>query len=163
MIKNIDVFRYLVLFMVLGFSACSKFLETEIIIAAPIEKTWEVFSDTSSYPDWNPMILKFNGEWKKDSVIEVELTQPGNDPMVFTPTIIAFEKGRLLEWQGVFVGKWLFTGKHKFELVSTSQNETIFKQSESFNGIAIPFFDFDATKKAFEMMNEALKKRVEIK
>lgn len=144
-----------------GFISCTKSLETQITINAPQERVWSIFTDTKSYAAWNPMILQFKGELKQDATIEVELKQPGKDPMVFQPQIIAFDRGRLLEWEGLFIGKWLFTGIHRFEIVPVTHDETLFKQSENFSGIAIPFFDFNSTKQAFEMMNEALKKRAE--
>lgn len=153
-----SVFVY---FLLIGILSCTNSLETQIEINAPQDRVWAVFSDTESYGEWNPMILKFKGKMIQGAQVEVELKQPGKDAMVFTPRITSYESGRKLEWQGVFLTRWLFTGSHHFELEKISENQTLFRQSENFSGIAVPFFNFSETKTAFEMMNEALKNRAE--
>lgn len=57
----------------------------------------------------------------------------------------------------------IFTGRHSFRLVPHEGGKTRFVHGEEFNGILVPFFDLSTTRKGFELMNEALKKRVEQK
>jgi len=163
-IKNSTAIKgFAILLFAMTAVSCKNSLETEITIDEPSERVWDIFSDTKSYETWNPMILNFTGEMKQDAQIKVKLKLPGENAMEFTPRIIEFEKGRLLEWKGVYIAEWIFTGSHRFELERISDHKTTFKHSEKFSGIAVPFFDFSNTKIAFENMNKALKNRAEEK
>ena len=143
------------------FVACSDRLETEITIHAPRQKVWEIFADTASYPGWNPMILEFGGEMKQGEQIRVKLKQPGDDAMEFTPLVTEMIAGQVFEWQGKLLFDFLFSGRHRFEFVEISANKTLLKQSEQFSGILLPALNMENTRKGFELMNDALKKRAE--
>ena len=84
--------------------------------------------------------------------------------MKFTPAIIKMEKNRELRWLGRFLFPGLFDGEHIFLIQRMSPNKVRFIQKEVFNGILVPLFrkmiDRD-TRKGFEAMNTALKRRAE--
>jgi hypothetical protein len=136
-----------------------KELRTEIEINAPAERVWKNLTDTDKFPEWNPFIRSFKGKLAKGETIEVVLGE--GKTMTFRPTILELTPNRTFRWLGkLFVGG-LFDGEHIFELEPLGTNAVRFIQREKFNGILVPLFNFDSTRRGFEAMNLALKKRSE--
>ena len=84
-----------------------------------------------------------------------------------SPTIQTFMPNEHLHWDGRLMGvPWLFTGNHHFILHPTDTG-TRFEQSEHFSGIMalvlhwIGHSLYENTQRGFELMNHALKERVE--
>jgi hypothetical protein len=96
--------------------------------------------------------------------IETKIEPPGKSPMIFKPTILKFDQNRELRWLGHLIIPGLFDGEHIFELNDNSNSTTTFVQREQFRGVLIPLFkkmlDIN-TRQGFELMNKALKERVE--
>jgi len=87
--------------------------------------------------------------------------------MTFSPVIQTFLPNEHLHWRGRLLGvPWLFTGHHHFILHPTKTG-TRFEQSEQFSGIlALVLYwigsnVYETTQRGFELMNYALKARVE--
>lgn len=143
-------------------------LRTKTIIDAPPEKVWREFRQFQTYPDWNPFILKLEaekgGRLAAGEQFMVRIQQPGKEPMDFEPIILVSNDSEF-RWRGRFLMPGIFTGEHWFRVEVVEQDgrrKTLFTQGEEFSGLLVPFFPFDQTKKGFEMMNQALKKRVEL-
>lgn len=87
--------------------------------------------------------------------------------MTFSPAIQTFLSNEHLHWKGRLLGvPWLFTGRHHFILHST-ETGTRFEQSEYFSDILALVLHwigsnmYETTQSGFELMNKALKERVE--
>ncbi len=148
---------FVVILLLLG----NRHISTEITINAPVDAVWAELMDFPKYPEWNPFITKVSGEMKKGSTIEVTFHTKGSDPMVFTPEILVNDANSLFQWQGRLLMPGIFTGRHTFQLEKIDAGKTKLVQKENFNGILVPFFNFNSTIEGFTLMNEALKKRVE--
>lgn len=139
-----------------------KELRTEIEINASPERVWQILTDTEKFPQWNPFIHSLNGNLVKGGTIEVFLGESGTKGMTFRPTVLKVTPNRTLRWLGrLFIGG-IFDGEHIFEIEPLDENRVRFIQREEFNGILVPFFNFDSTQRGFEAMNRALKERAEI-
>lgn len=82
----------------------------------------------------------------------------------FRPTVLEVEPRRRLRWLGRLVMPGLFDGEHIFTLDPLVDGGTLFIQEERFRGLLVPMFSraLDrGTLPAFELMNEALKRRAE--
>lgn len=87
--------------------------------------------------------------------------------MTFSPVIQTFLPNEHLHWKGRLLGvPWLFTGHHHFILRPT-ETGTRFEHSEQFSGILALVLHwigsdmYKTTQGGFELMNHALKARVE--
>lgn len=141
-----------------------KELKTSIQIMAKPSAVWSVLMDFESYPHWNPFIKSIKGNAEKDTFIEARIEPPDAKGMIFKPKVLNCEDNKSFRWLGHFFIKGLFDGEHHFELIDNNDGSTTFVHSEKFSGILIPLFSKmldNNTKRGFEMMNEALKKRVE--
>lgn len=154
------------LITLLNVSAMTKEIKTEILINATPEKVWIILSDFDNYPNWNPFIKSIKGDVKVGNKITVRIEPLESKGMTFNPQILTLETNRELSWLGhlLFVG--LFDGEHKFELFDNGNGTTMFRQSEKFKGILVPFFKKQLdnnTKRGFEEMNKKLKRMAEQK
>ena len=140
-----------------------KRLHTEIELDATPEAVWATLVDFDSYPRWNPFIVSIAGTPTIGAKLKTRIEPPGGRGATFRPVVTAAEPGSRLEWLGKLLVRGLFDGRHHFEIEATSSG-TKFTQSEEFTGLLVPLFakSLDgATRQGFELMNQALKQRVE--
>jgi hypothetical protein len=141
-----------------------KELRSEIEIDAPAERVWELLTDFSSYPQWNPFIRNISGLPAPGERLEVRLEPPGGRGMTFKPKVLNAEPNRELRWLGNLLVPGLFDGEHSFTIQPLEEDRVRFVQREAFKGVLVPVFarSLDTnTKRGFEQMNRALTGRAE--
>lgn len=142
-----------------------KEIQTEIEIAAPAGKIWDVLTDFASFPQWNPFMQKALGEPKPGNRLEVYIQPPGGMAMTFKPTVLNAEPNRELRWLGNLLLPGIFDGEHYFLIEAHGEGGARFVQGEIFTGVLVPLMVlmglFPKTTKGFEEMNRALKERAE--
>ena len=141
-----------------------KELRTEIEIQASDKRVWQLLTDFTNFPQWNPFIRQAKGEAKVGARLEVHLQPSGASGMTFKPVVLKVEPNRELRWLGRLLMPGLFDGEHIFTLETLEGNRVRFTQREVFTGLLVPLFarslDTD-TRRGFEEMNQALKSRAE--
>ena len=139
-----------------------KAVRTEIEIGASPELVWSVLMDFGSYPEWNPFIRRISGEPTVGSRLEVRIEPPEGRGLTFKPTVRRAEANREFVWLGHLVLPRLFDGEHHLEL-HPRDGGTLFVQREEFTGALVPLLGrgLEKTKRGFEQMNVALRKRAE--
>ena len=138
-------------------------LRTEIEVAAPPERLWQVLTDFDAYPDWNPFIRSIEGAAQVGSRLAVRIEPPGAREMTFKPTVQAVEPARELRWLGRLLMPGLFDGEHRLAIEPLDGERSRFVQSERFSGLLVGLFakTLAATERGFREMNAALKRRAE--
>ena len=132
-------------------------------IDAPVGIVWDILTDLSSYPMWNPFIVQAEGELSVGSTVVVMVATPGSRPVRFRPKILAFEPQRLLRWRERLLLPGVFDGTHSHELTALGAARTRYHQYEDITGVATPFLGrmLKATEEAFGYMCQAVKTRAE--
>jgi len=141
-------------------------LHSEIEIRASTERVWQILTDFSSFPQWNPFIHRASGEIKEGARLVVYIQPSGASGMTFKPTVLKAEPNRELRWLGRLVLPGLFDGEHIFTIEPLGNNRVRFTQREIFNGLFVPLLAQSLktdTQRGFEEMNQALKARAEQK
>ena len=141
-----------------------KELRTDIAIDAPADRVWAILTDFSSFPDWNPFMLRAQGNVKVGETLELYLKLPDGMGMTFKPTVLATEPNRRFRWKGRTVMPGIFDGEHIFEIEESGDGSCRFVQREQFTGVLTSVmlrFIGKKTLRGFEMMNVALKARAE--
>lgn len=141
-----------------------KMLETTIDIDAPVALVWEVLTDFTAYPSWNPFVKSIEGELRKGARLKNAISLDGKKEQIFQPTIIKLEHEREFRWLGHLLVKGLFDGEHYFKLEQIRKGSTRFNHGERFTGLFVgPLMRLIGaeTQQGFEAMNQALKQRVE--
>lgn len=138
-------------------------LRTEIDIAAPPARVWQVLTDFSAYHEWNPFVTSITGKPLVGAKLALTLSPPQSDEMKFRPTVLVCDEPRELRWLGKLWIPGLFDGEHFFQCNEAAEGHTRFVHGENFKGLLVKLVGQRLTNVArgFVYMNEALKRRVE--
>ena len=141
-----------------------KELRSEIEIATPARRVWEILTDFAGFPKWNPFIRRARGNLVEGERLEVMMQPSGARGMTFSPTVLTVEADRELRWIGHLFVPGLFDGEHIFTIEPLGTGRVRFTQREIFTGLFVPLLalmlDTD-TQRGFDEMNKALKARAE--
>lgn len=139
-------------------------LETEIEIAAPVDRIWSILVNFSEYPQWNPFIRTIHGMPEVGARLVAHLQPSGTKGMTFRPIVLSAVPGREFHWLGHLWVPGLFDGEHRFSIHPISDAKVMFRQNELFSGVLVPLFKGTLerdTKRGFIEMNQVLKERAE--
>ena len=138
-------------------------ISSSIEIAAEPQAVWEHLTDLSSFSEWNPFIPSAEGDLAVGEQLSLSMQSPGSRAMTIRPKITEIAPTQTFEWLGHLGFPGVFDGRHRFELHATATGTTLV-QSEKFSGILVRVFRRmldSGTVDGFEVMNQALKTRVE--
>jgi len=141
-----------------------KELRSEIEIAAPAGRVWEILTDFAGFPEWNPFIRRLRGNLVEGDRLEVMMQPSGARGMMFSPTVLKVEADRELRWIGHLFVPGLFDGEHIFTIEPLGTGRVRFTQREIFTGLLVFLLSRmldTGTQRGFEEMNTALKARAE--
>jgi hypothetical protein len=132
-------------------------------IDAPPEKVWAVLTDFSSYPEWNPFIVRASGTLRVGERLNVTLQVPEMKAVSFKPRLLDVEPGHLIRWKGVTYLPGLFDGRHALSVEPLPDGRSRFRTHEDVTGMLLPFLGtvMRRTQRGFEALAEAVKTRVE--
>jgi hypothetical protein len=139
-------------------------IETEIEIGASPEVVWQVLTNFTEYPQWNPFVVQISGELVVGKKLKATIQPQGSKAMTFTPTVCLADAGRGFRWMGQLWKPGIMDGEHSFVLEPAGPGRTRFVHSERFNGVLVPLILAiirAKTTAGFVAMNEALKLRAE--
>jgi hypothetical protein len=139
-------------------------LYSEIEIRSSSGRIWEILTDFSWYPEWNPFIRSIRGDLVPGGHITVQLRPPNSAGMTIRPVLLRVDQPRELRWRGHLFLRGLFDGEHIFEIRPLGNQSSLFIQREIFSGLLLPLFEGmlkGGTARGFAEMNVALKERAE--
>jgi hypothetical protein len=142
----------------------SRTLVSQINIDAPPVRVWQVLTDLSAYPDWNPFIVRAEGRVDVGSRLTLRMQPAGGRPMTLKPTVVEAVEGSSLRWRGTVGIPGLLDAEHVFRLTERNGSGSTLHQDEHFHGLLVPLMTRSLHRKtlpAFVAMNEALRLRAE--
>jgi hypothetical protein len=138
-----------------------KEIVTQIDIQASPRRIWDVLTDFSVYPEWNPYIIRAQGSLTPGSRLRICFRATDGQPVHLDSWIKTIEPLRELRWTGHFVAPALFRGEHIFEMFPMGKCTRLI-QREKWSGLFSALVQYDGGNRyGFERMNEALKSRAE--
>ncbi|MBW8485195.1 SRPBCC domain-containing protein [Actinomadura parmotrematis] len=143
-------------------------LNASIEIQATPEEVWQVLTDFTAYPQWNPFLTSAQvtspgGRLGKGARLRIVMHDASGDS-TFTPQVLTDIPGRELRWLGKIGPGWIGDGEHRFTIEQIRPGRVRLTQSERFTGVAVPFAQGmlkSNTLPQFQAMNRALAQRVE--
>jgi hypothetical protein len=137
-------------------------IDTVVIIKAAPHEVWAVIAEFERYAEWNPFILRAEGDAVAGSTVRLYIQPPGGKGMTHHPTILIAEPARHLRWLGKVSVPGMFAAQHDFILDPIGEG-TRLRHREVFTGLIVPFLHrtLQRTQAGFELLNQALKERVE--
>lgn len=139
-------------------------IATEISIARDMAGVWAVLVDFAAYGQWNPYIVRIDGEGRAGSTITVHVVRNETQPALAQEIDLVSIAPYSMRWQGGLPDRGEFAGDHWFVLEPAAPGETLFKHFENFSGWRVPQFGAEhemAVVKNFQRFNLALKARCE--
>lgn len=137
---------------------------TELEIPAPVERVWQVLTDSAAFPRWNPVVrrLRHRGPLLAGApaLLTIELL-PGRPPLVIPIRIRCVDHHRELSWEGG-AGP-LIRGVHYFRVARLAADRTCFSHGERFSGPLVPLLWpalEPVLRRSYSAFNEALAARV---
>lgn len=139
-------------------------VHTHVDIEAPAERVWQILTDLSDYPDWNPLVCQASGDVHEGAELTMSIQPPGADRKSKSATVTVVKPEQELRWvdragpPGLLECEWVF----KIERLGPEQSR--FVQWKVFHGVLGSLWSMrseEATRAGFEAMNQALKMRAE--
>lgn len=142
----------------------TRTIRSAIEIRAPLDAVWQILTDFSAYPEWNPHIRQVRGNPRVGGRITIHSQPPNGRPVVLRPVVVAWSPPTEFRWRGTFISRLLFTGDHGFKLEELAGTRVRFHQDETFSGLLVPLYArlrLPKTREGFTEVNEALRERAE--
>ena len=138
-------------------------IRTQIEIAAPAQTVWSVLTDFAAFAEWNPFIVRAEGQLVTGNRLAVTLRPPGHRATRFRPTVLSVEPGRAFRWLGHLGLPGIFDGRHIHEIEVLGPERVRYIQREEFTGALVPLLGsmLRDAERGFGAMNAALKERAE--
>jgi hypothetical protein len=134
-------------------------------IEAPASVVWSLLADFARFGEWNPFIRSATGTPTVGQQVRVRVQPSIKVPRLrLRATVVACEPNHQLRWRGHLLAPWVGDGDHTFTIEPAAHGRVRFIQREVFRGVlprlvAGPLAR--ETRRGFDAMNEALKRRAE--
>ncbi|MCA9917076.1 MAG: SRPBCC domain-containing protein [Anaerolineales bacterium] len=136
-----------------------EFSATTNIAASP-EIIWQLLTDASSYPEWDPGMVRLEGTVAPGQKITA-YTKLSPD-RAFPVTVTNFVPNQTMTWTGG-MPLGLFKGERTFMLAPQADGTTQFTTREQFSGLLLPIIGrtIPDLSESFQNFAQGLKKRAE--
>lgn len=133
---------------------------TSTIIHSTPEAVWATLIDGSRWTDWNPTVVRVDGQIALGKKITVYTT--ANPERAFPLKVSEFVPRKRMVWSGG-IPLGLFKGERTYTLTAQSDGNVEFTMAEAFSGLMAPLFtrSIPDLQPSFEEFAAALKKRAE--
>lgn len=142
-------------------------IRTEIEIAAPPAKVWNILTEVDKWQDWNPVIRDANGKATLGSKLSITMCgkegKAGKAGPKYEPVVTVFEEPRRFQWTATMMAGFVFTNGKILELEQNASGTRLIHK-ETFSGMMVPLIWGQMKSSVPEMlnsMNEALKIKIE--
>jgi hypothetical protein len=142
----------------------AKQLRTQVDVDATPERVWQVLTDFAAYPQWNPFMVRAEGDARRGARLTLRMQPAGGRAITFRPTVLEATPGHRLRWLGHLLVNGIFDGEHSFTIEPLGEGRVRLVQQEDFRGLLVPLMARSLDRRtlpAFEQMNQALKRRAE--
>ena len=129
-------------------------------IAASPETIWNLLTDATSYPEWDPGMIRLEGTIAPGQKVTAYTKLSPNQ--AFPVTVTNFVPNKTMTWTGG-MPLGLFKGERTFTLEPQADGTTQFTTREQFSGLLLPIFGrtIPDLSESFQNFAAGLKKRAE--
>ena len=138
-------------------------IENRIGVTATAPAIWEVLSDISAWPEWNPLYTRAAGVLRIGAQLDLEVAVPGQPKRMIRPVIADWVPNDQIHWNLRMLGGLVKTTRY-LEIEQLTETGCIFTNGELFDGLLGPSIAkrmLRELRDGFAAMGEALKARVE--
>lgn len=95
-------------------------IKTNIEISAPRSRVWDVLTDFSRYPEWNPFVLEVKGDVYEGAMIHYRFEMPRGVRIWTAAVVRRFTRESELRFSAHFIAPGFFRGDHYFIIEPTN-------------------------------------------
>lgn len=136
---------------------------TECEIDASAKEVYSIISDFPNTKKWTDD-LTISGDIQPGGKMIVKVNIPNLGWQKLSTKMVRMEEN-IISFDNVVIAPFVFTGRHRYEIIPVTENKTRFINAEVFSGLALPFLQLknfiSNVRKFKEDTNLALKKAVE--
>jgi hypothetical protein len=141
-------------------------VKTAIDISSSAETVWRVLTYFPDYPRWHPLVVSIYGSLAPGQRLKIQARRPQGGEYQFSQIVVKVIPAAELRWRRRRLIEGIFDREQAFFIVPNGINGVRFIQREHFTGVLAPLvmlFISEKTQKAFNLMNQALKRAAEAK
>ena len=131
-----------------------KSVRAEITMQADPDQVWAVLTDSTSYKDWNPILVSVDGEFVEGRTLSVEMKNPDGSITMVSPTVRKLVPNVELNQVGGIPGVLTFDHVWRLEAIDGGTRVT---QFEEYRGIGVLFWDPAWVEQAYRQANMNLR------
>lgn len=158
MLKTVGVTALIIAVVAVLAVTGRKSVHAEAFIAVPPNVVWETVTDASSYPAWNPILVKADGVFEQGSTMRYQMKIGDADPTPVAPVIKQLVVNELLHQGGGMTGVLTYDHQWRFEPVTGG---TKVVQHEVYTGFGVWFWDPSCVEQQYQNGLEALMELLE--
>ena len=135
-----------------------KEVRAESVIEVPVEEVWEVITNPTTYGEWNPIFVAYEGTFGPGEPMALQMKMGEGEPVPVSVTVKGYVP---LEWMQQSGGyPLILTYDHNWYLEPV-EGGTKVTQFEYYTGFYVLFWDPTPAQLAYEQGNKNLKTRLE--
>jgi len=139
-------------------------LSHRIAIHAEPDRVWQVLTEFSAYPDWNPYLKRVTGELGIKRKLKIEMQLQTGHPYLAKPRVLEIENESKLTFRSRLYFPGFYDVTHFFVVLPTTKHRTELTYTQEWKGkVAQGLYKKmgKETEDAILAMLKALKKRVQ--
>ena len=129
-----------------------KIVHTEIVIPAPPEEIWAALTDPLGYPEWNPIFVYVEGEYREGAEMSYRMRDHRGKVTDVKSKVVKLVEPQVLNQFGGLRG--VLTFDHTWQLESMDEGTRVI-QHEEYRGIGVWFWDASWVEPLYRRANEA--------
>ena len=139
-------------------------IRTKVTVDAPVEVVWEQLTDFESYPAWNPLFRKLEGEPIEGTKGRIHVQRPQGSRKSKRIRFVRVKPTRRLTWtRGHFI-PGLLERRHSIAVRSRGKGKTELTQVHLLSGVLARiayWLNGSRLRRGLAKMNQRLKERIE--
>ena len=139
-------------------------VSSEIEIAAPAQRVWEILTDLPRYPEWNPFTQKVESTLELGAEVHLHTRLRGEGLAHRIEYITEHVPGERICWGMTMGPRFVLAAKRRQILTPEGANRTRYLTDDTISGLLTPIvmmFWGEAMQRGFDGVAAALKKRAE--
>jgi hypothetical protein len=139
-------------------------VRSEIEIAAPASRVWEILTDLERYPDWNPFTPKVESTLEVGAPVHLHTRLRSERLAHRVETVTEHVPGERICWGMTMGPRFVLAAERRQILTPIDVDRTRYLTDDTLTGMLTPIvttFWGEAMQRGFDDVAEALKKRAE--
>jgi hypothetical protein len=139
----------------------NRYYRDTVVVNAPRPVIWSLLTDFGRYDEWNPYLTRGSGRASEGATVKLRVEPPGEQADDVSAEVLIVHPRRKIEWQTRMLGPGVLDHEQIFRVLPLGPNRFRIVQEARFEGVLVPFVDFEGEHRGLVRMLRALATRAE--